>query len=331
MTRAARILVADDEPNFNQIVRAELERRGHQAFAVYDGLEALAFVRSREFDLVLLDVRLPSLEGLEVLRAIRETKPQLPVIMMTAYESVQTRTRAEELGAQAYLVKPFETDALLASVQSVLGAGPPPQPPAELRPAEPFLETFTTGQAFSLTIYSRQHAGTFPVHLHSSMGSTLALTMPIFPGQVPALPLRTPVIIGFGRADGWYEFSASVVGLSPSRERSVLLITRPEKVSRLQRRRQARSPVHFNLSCRLPQEKRGFPATALDLNPEGMRLSTQRALTAGAELQAEGPLGPKGERQRRSAQVVWSTPSEAPPRSCEAGLRFLGEPPPPGD
>jgi len=330
MSRTARILVADDEPNFNQVVRAELERRGHQAFAVYDGLEALACVREREFELVLLDVRMPGMEGLEVLRTIREIRPQLPVIMMTAYESTQSRSLAQELGAQAYLVKPFEAEELLRAVEVALEAQPSAQL-QELLDAAPVLTTLEAGQQLSLTVYSRQHAGTFPVELRNPPGNTVALAMPRFGGPPMVFPLRTPVFIGFGLEDGWYEFSGTVVGISPSREQPVLLITRPERISRVQRRRELRTPVHLTVSCRLPDDPAGFAGEVLDLTPEGLRLRTDTSLALRSELWMQGPIGPEGQHQERPARVVWSTVHEGTPLVCESGLHFVAEHAPPGE
>ena len=120
-----RILVVDDEPTLLQTVRAYLEEEGYEIRTALDGQSALAEARAFQPDLIVLDVMLPQLDGLEVLRRLREGKvdPQLRnvfVIMLTARADELDRVLGLELGADDYVTKPFSSRELVARVKAAL-------------------------------------------------------------------------------------------------------------------------------------------------------------------------------------------------------------------
>jgi DNA-binding NtrC family response regulator len=112
MTRAIRVLVADDERNLRELVVRELARRGHQADGVGDGQAALDRIREGAYDVVVLDMRMPTKEGIEVLRELQELSEQPQVIVMTGFQDVANAVEAMKLGAYDYLTKPTKIEEL---------------------------------------------------------------------------------------------------------------------------------------------------------------------------------------------------------------------------
>jgi DNA-binding response OmpR family regulator len=134
----ARILVVEDDPTVAEVVTGYLRRAGHSALHAADGHAALAQAAAGGVDLVVLDVMLPGIDGLEVCRRLRAERP-LPVIMLSARGEEEDRITGLEVGADDYVTKPFSPRELVLRVDSVLrrsrsraGAGPPPAGPAEV-------------------------------------------------------------------------------------------------------------------------------------------------------------------------------------------------------
>jgi two-component system NtrC family response regulator/two-component system response regulator AtoC len=112
VTRPIRVLVADDERHLRELIVRELGRRGHQVEGVADGEAALARVREVPFDVVVLDMRMPRKEGLEVLRELAAFPEQPQVIVMTGFQEVSSAVEAMKLGAYDYLTKPTRIEEL---------------------------------------------------------------------------------------------------------------------------------------------------------------------------------------------------------------------------
>jgi len=117
-----RVLIVDDEESVRWALRKALERAGYQVDLTAEGPAGLAAAAEPEVELVLLDVRLPGQDGLEVLREIRRRRPDLPVIMMTAYGTLQVAVEAMKLGAYDYIGKPFDVDEVLLVTEKALRA-----------------------------------------------------------------------------------------------------------------------------------------------------------------------------------------------------------------
>jgi two-component system KDP operon response regulator KdpE len=131
-----RVLVVDDEAPLREFVRRNLEVRGYRVSTASNGLEALASFQVYPFDLVILDLMMPHVDGLETTRRIRE-KSLVPIVILTALGEEQDKVRAFELGADDYLTKPFGVEELLARVRAVLRRAAwsemaPPTQPARL-------------------------------------------------------------------------------------------------------------------------------------------------------------------------------------------------------
>src|ERR1700744_2550207 len=113
-----KILVIEDEAKTARFLKKGLGEAGYIADVASDGLEGLHLAREIDFDLVILDVMLPKLDGWQVLSRLRESEKKTLVLMLTARDTVLERVRGLELGADDYLVKPFAFSELLARVRS---------------------------------------------------------------------------------------------------------------------------------------------------------------------------------------------------------------------
>lgn len=114
-----KILLVEDEPNIARFVELELTHEGYEVVKAEDGREGLRLAEAGGFDLVLLDIMLPGLNGLEVLRRLRKSS-QLPVIMLTARDAVMDKVTGLDMGADDYITKPFSIEELLARIRTAL-------------------------------------------------------------------------------------------------------------------------------------------------------------------------------------------------------------------
>ena len=121
---SARILIVDDEPPIVDMLAYNLQRANYEVIIARDGQEALDIARQEEPDLIILDLMLPRLDGLEVCRALRKER-DVPIIMLTARDGEVDRVVGLELGADDYVVKPFSVRELMARVKSVLRRATP--------------------------------------------------------------------------------------------------------------------------------------------------------------------------------------------------------------
>ncbi|KPJ64094.1 hypothetical protein AMK68_02395 [candidate division KD3-62 bacterium DG_56] len=132
MSQPARILIADDEPNICQVLATVLGRDGHQVLVSHDGEHALRVLEDREVDLLITDVVMRKVSGIDLLHWAREHRPQLPVIMITAYGTIKTAVDAIKMGAHDYLSKPFDVDQVKQVVARALEERvEPPQPSSD--------------------------------------------------------------------------------------------------------------------------------------------------------------------------------------------------------
>jgi DNA-binding response OmpR family regulator len=115
-----RILVIDDEQNVVSSIVEKLEKEGFVAQGVGDGVQAIDLYKAERFDLVLTDLKLPGMDGIEILQAIMEYDPEALVVMITAYGTVDIAVEALKSGAQEFITKPFDLNALVAKLRSIL-------------------------------------------------------------------------------------------------------------------------------------------------------------------------------------------------------------------
>ena len=115
-----RILVVEDEKKINDVIVKTLKKEKYGVDSCFDGEEALDYIFSGEYDIILLDIMLPKKDGFEVLKSMRKKGIKTPVLFLTARDQIEDRVRGLDLGADDYLVKPFAFEELLARIRVVL-------------------------------------------------------------------------------------------------------------------------------------------------------------------------------------------------------------------
>jgi DNA-binding response OmpR family regulator len=113
------ILVVEDEKGMAQVLRRGLEEESHVVSLAHDGVSALSLAQNMPFDMVLLDVMLPGIDGLQVARQLRHTRENIPILMLTARDSVSDVVKGLDSGADDYLTKPFSFAVLLARIRAL--------------------------------------------------------------------------------------------------------------------------------------------------------------------------------------------------------------------
>jgi len=118
---AKRILIVDDEPDVLKLAEFRLRKWGYEIITAFDGQKGLELIRNEKPDLVLLDLRLPNTDGIEVCRQVKNDKElkHIPIILFTATADIAVAEVAKEYGADDYLVKPYEPEQLLKKVRSI--------------------------------------------------------------------------------------------------------------------------------------------------------------------------------------------------------------------
>ena len=114
-----RILLAEDERSLSRAVAALLEKNNYSVDAVYDGEEALTYLEAGNYDGVILDIMMPRMDGLEVLRRLRQRGDPVPVLLLTAKSEVEDKVTGLDMGANDYLTKPFSTAELMARIRAM--------------------------------------------------------------------------------------------------------------------------------------------------------------------------------------------------------------------
>jgi len=130
-----RVLVVDDDAKTVELVRLYLKRDGYRVFTAYDGIEALRLARESHPDLIVLDLMLPGIDGLQVCRTLR-AESDVPIIMLTARTTDRDKLTGLDMGADDYVTKPFSPRELAARVRAVLRRLPEERCPTEMKQGE---------------------------------------------------------------------------------------------------------------------------------------------------------------------------------------------------
>ncbi len=115
-----RILIAEDERDLNQLLASRLKEEHYSVDACFDGEEALDYIAGAEYDALILDIMMPKKDGLSVLKQLRKKNKSVPVLLLTAKDSIEDRVKGLDAGANDYLVKPFAFEELLARIRVLL-------------------------------------------------------------------------------------------------------------------------------------------------------------------------------------------------------------------
>jgi DNA-binding NtrC family response regulator len=120
MADASRILVVDDEDALRTVLSSELSSSGYDVTTATDGDEAIAAVDNKKFHLILLDIKMPRVDGFEVLKYVKKSHPSVKVIMLTGFADLKNAIESKKLGAEDFVSKPYDLVDLLTTIERVL-------------------------------------------------------------------------------------------------------------------------------------------------------------------------------------------------------------------
>ena len=179
----ANLLIVDDEPGMRQLLSHVFGRAGHAVRAAENGAKALELLRAEPADLVVSDVKMPDMNGIELLRRVREFSPDAAVIMMTAFATVETAREAFKLGADDFIQKPFDVDELKLIVEKALERFALLQENRAFRRAQRErgrLDQIIGHSQKMQAVYQiiRDHGGTINVRSRQGHGTTITIELP---------------------------------------------------------------------------------------------------------------------------------------------------------
>lgn len=166
-----KILVVEDEQKVAAFIRQGLEEAGYQVELSHDGLSGKRLAEEKRFDLLVLDLLLPGMNGMEVCKALRQSQPRLPILMLTALGTSEDKLAGFDSGADDYLVKPFEFNELLARIRALVRRSNPAAMEEKLVVGDLELDTdkkvalragtpiALTAKEYALLMYLMQHKG----------------------------------------------------------------------------------------------------------------------------------------------------------------------------
>ncbi len=317
MIRKRNILIADDEINLCRILDAKLTRSGYEVMTVHDGLQinlckileaelrnagyivtvvhdgAQAVERAREvdFDIIVLDVRMPVLDGLSALREIRRLHKDIPIIMMTAYENHDTMASALSMGATACVNKPFDLESLTALVKATLDDGNGQKSVDWSGSVRTVF--FNKNQPVLVEIHDGEYAGQYHSRIEDKDDRTLTIVCPTSSENYIALSPGTPVSIGMAGEDAFYSFETTVLAQRES-YLPLIVLSKPSVIYRVQRRKHARISAKIPVDMALV-EKTGereedvtfgptFTAFTENIGAGGFKIITCQKLPDGATV-----------------------------------------------
>jgi DNA-binding NtrC family response regulator len=120
MAETSRILVVDDEDALRTVLSSELSSSGYDVATATDGDEAMAAVDNKKFELILLDIKMPRVDGFEVLKYVKKNHPSVKVIMLTGFADLKNAIESKKLGAEDFVSKPYDLVDLLTTIERVL-------------------------------------------------------------------------------------------------------------------------------------------------------------------------------------------------------------------
>lgn len=323
MVTKGSVLVVDDEVNLCRIIGAKLARSGYNVVTVHDGQQAVEKVRDSDFDVVLLDLILPKMDGLTALAAIRDIKNALPVIVMTACENAEMLEQARNYGVSAYVNKPFDLDTLVSLVSNTFRS-------AKVGGARKLPEStvlFGADQPITLEIQNGCGARLYLSRISGKDDRTLTVATPSSAdGPIEVQP-RTSVKIGLAARDALYSFTTYVLHTARDPE-NVIVLEKPSVIYRVQRREHVRSEIKLPAGI-APCETDGdeepelTPAQTRDLSLGGACVVVPEEVLPGEIIRLV--IYPKGGKNTvlTTACVVRSRPSIEPDSGYTIGCRFM--------
>lgn len=323
MVTKGNVLVVDDEVNLCRIIGAKLARSGYSVVTVHDGLQAVEKVRDSDFDVVLLDLILPKMDGLSALAEIRGIHDALPVIVMTACENAEVLEQAKNYGVSAYVNKPFDLDTLVSLVANTFDC-------AKVGGARKLPEStilFGAGQPVTVEIQNGCGSRLYLSRIADKNDRTLSIDTPKCEDRPIQVPPRTSVKVGLAARDAFYSFTTYVLR-NANQPESTIVLEKPSVIYRVQRREHARNELRMPiLYAPIGDEEIGdaryTAGEVRDLSLGGACIVVPEELLPGEMIRLV--IRPKSEKNKimTTACVVRTRPSAEPDSGYTVGCRFV--------
>lgn len=273
---APRILIADDEVNLCKVLSARLQQSGLQTVIAHDGVQALEIVHSQPVDVVVLDMRLPRKNAVQVLREIRRDYPQLPCILITAFDDAALHEEAVRLGANAVLQKPFDLEAFTELIWREVSTL-----------TEEARLLLQNGEKVIVDIRRGEWSYTYTPRVISQDDHVLAIEPPMAVLDEEVLS-QGVAIVQFTRGDGVYQFRSRIKLAGAPKQ--ALYLRKPVAIRRLQRRKHSRAVQtgQVSLGFVMWHEREAAPQTLsgelYDLSMGGFSCLVPRVPPVGEEV-----------------------------------------------
>lgn len=296
MLSKGNVLVVDDEVNLCRILGAKLAKNGFSVIAVHDGQQAIDKVRESDFDVVLLDLILPKVDGLAALVQIRALYNDLPVIVMTACESPDAFEKAKNIGVSGYINKPFDLDSLVELVRHTSQTSHK----HENKRASGSSVLFAKDQPITLEIMNGKSSGVFRSRVHCKDEHTLSVHAPVKDGRIVDVAARTPVRVGLAANEAHYSFNSYVLALQLT-HMPLIVLDKPNVIYRTQRRQSPRVKMEVDVRYGRVHSEDAPPGAlaagrSCDISAGGMRILAKERFEPGdliyLEAGSEGEFGP---------------------------------------
>ena len=173
MAGKSKILVVDDEPSVLEVLREFFTSKGYEVISASGGLEGLSKAEKHRPDVIMLDVRMPDLDGISVLRRIREVNPWVGILMMSGNSDTEAAKETLQLGAFDYILKPFDFDYLDRAVHKMLTAAAPADAVPGLESAAPAPEASPHGLLYDLALEVFKSTRAMTSESRASLGTAL--------------------------------------------------------------------------------------------------------------------------------------------------------------
>lgn len=313
------VLLVDDERNLVRVLEARLRREGYSTLAAYDGSEALTVLRRYAVHAVVLDVQMSGLSGQETLMAIHAIRPELPVVLMSAYGKPEG---VSDLAT--YLEKPFNLDMMVTAVANALKTR------RVVRSDASAFSLFSPGQVLRMVVPDDGGLCYGTGAVQDETEDTLVVTAPNKEGRPVIPPNGSAVRVTLTGRDALYSFNSRVQD-STTPPRSGLVLSKPDIIERHQRRAATRVnaawPVRLEV---LPPGDRGKPFKlstsweSVNVSQTGMMVSGEATVPANSAVLFSVAIPGAADPVQGRARVVWDATTQS--ERFTMGLEFLGFP-----
>lgn len=284
-----KLLLVEDEPLLSRIIEEMLRGLGFRVALAQSGQEAIATLEQEPFDLMLLDVRLPDMSGLQMLDTLCKTQFSVPTILLTAYQSEAENAESLHPSVEAVLLKPFDWDLLLATIRRILSIEP--YTSVDCRERVDLPERSGSGTSYEtpperawVTISSAEDNGEWMATVGQVIGGN-EMYFSLMTAPVSETPTR--VKVQYPGKDGQYRFRADVIDSVAAESMGIWVLNRPRSVQRIQRRRFPRLEAEGHVTL-IPLDQRvmrAVQADLIDVSERGLQVCASTALNKGTPVQ----------------------------------------------